>query len=79
MKKLLIVLLVIPGGLLCLGMLGLSFFILAFFPPLVTWVAVGIMVLLGAWFLFGRRDSSNILAGSESSLMGRQKSKEGLL
>lgn len=78
MKRWLIFLLVIPAGLLIAGMLGLSFLVLSFFPPLVTWVAVGMMVVVGLWFLVGRRAASGAV-GSEVALMGRQKSTEGML
>lgn len=47
--------------------------------PLLATVAVVSFSLLVLWFLFGRRRASSILAGSETSLMGRQSSKEGLL
>lgn len=79
MKRWLVFLLMIPAALLIAGMLGLSFFILHFFPPFVTWVAVCMMVVVGAWLLFSRRGASSIIAGSEASMIGRQSSKDGLL
>lgn len=79
MKRWLVFLLVIPAGLLILALLSFSFLVLSFFPPLVTWVAVAMMAVVGAWLFFSRRGSSSLVAGSETSLMGRQSSKEGLL
>lgn len=69
-------LLVIPGLVLCLILAGIFFFALAFLPPWVSTVALVTLTLFGLW-LFMRKKSSGPL--TESSLMGRQSSKDGLL
>lgn len=76
---LLYVLLVPPALVLSLASLALVGLLLSQLPPVVSWVA-GVMVVLGvAWLIVRRRGSSSFVAGSESSLMGRQSSKDGLL
>lgn len=79
MKRWLVFLLAVPAALFILAMLGISFFILSLFPPFVTWTAVCLMVVVGVWLLVGRRRSSSLVVGSETALMGRQSSKDGLL
>lgn len=68
-----------PALVLCLVSLGIAGVVLSSVPPLVSWVAAGILAVVVGWFIFGRHQSSTKIAGSESSLMGRQSSKEGLL
>lgn len=50
---------------------------LALLPPFVTAVALGVLALVVLWFIFHRRAVAGV--ASEASLMGRQKSVEGLL
>jgi hypothetical protein len=79
MKRLLIALLILPAAALSLGLVLVGVFVLQFFPPVVSWAAAGMLLVMLAWFFFGRRGASIKIAGSETSLMGRQSSKEGLL
>ena len=67
-----------PALLLALASVAVLLFVLSLFPPLVSWVAVLLAAAGLAWFFLVRRRGS-VLPGSESSLMGRQSSKEGLL
>jgi len=67
-----------PALLLCGVSLTLFLLVVQFIPAHVTWVAVGLGVVIVLWFFLVRR-RGDVLAGSESSLMGRQSSKEGLL
>lgn len=60
-------------SLLSLALLGL---ILSFLPPLVSWVAVALLVLVVVWFFFGRQKSAG--AFSESTF-ATKATKEGLL
>lgn len=70
-------LLLVPAGLLLVLFAGWFVLALAFFPPLVSVVALVIWGLVGVW-LFVRRRRPGV-AGSEVSLMGRSRSAEGLL
>lgn len=67
-----------PAVLLCLLSLGLAGFLLAHAPAIVVWVAFALLAVGILWFFLVRRRGS-VLTGSESSLLGRQSSKEGLL
>lgn len=78
MKRWLIFLLAVPAVLFIVGLLAFSFFVLSFFPAYVTWTAVALMSVVGVWLFFGRRGQVAGI-GSETSLMGRQTMKEGLL
>jgi hypothetical protein len=66
-----------PALLLLLLCLGVTALVLALAPPAVSGVAVGLLVVCGAWFFLARRRGSSTL--TEGSLMGSQSSKEGLL
>jgi uncharacterized membrane protein YesL len=67
-----------PALVLCLASLTLVGFLLSKAPALVVVVAFALLGVAVLWFFLVRRRGS-VLTGSESSLMGRQTSKEGLL
>lgn len=67
-----------PALLLCLFSLSLAGWLLSKAPALVLWVSLVVAAVGAAWFFLVRRRGS-VLTGSETSLMGRQTSKEGLL
>lgn len=72
--------LVIPLGLLALALLGVMVaLVLLVSPPHVSAAALVILALVGVWFVLRRRGSSTLIAGSETSLIGRQSSTDGLL
>lgn len=79
MRKLLAVVLVLAAVVLCLPLLGLFLVALFVLPPMVTAVTLTLFGLVGLWVFFSRRGSGSAVTGSESALMGRQTSKEGLL
>lgn len=78
MKKLLLWLLLLPALLACALSLTVVAFVFAFLPPVVGWVAVLVAAVVVLWFFLVRR-RGGLVPGSESSLMGRQSSVEGLL
>lgn len=78
-RGLLYVLLVPPALLLCLVSFGVLWSLLSLFPPVVSVVAGILLAVAIAWWIVGRRQSSTLVVGSETSLMGRQSSKDGLL
>jgi membrane protein implicated in regulation of membrane protease activity len=79
MKKVFVILALFVPALLGLGvMLGLIVLVLQSAPPFVSTVALVVFALVVCWFLFVRRRGNNTVV-SESSLLGRQSSKEGLL
>jgi hypothetical protein len=71
-------LLLVPGLLLLLLLLGFAVLVLSMVPPVVGWVSAGVVVIVAVWLFLGRKKSPAAL-GSETSLLGRQSSKEGLL
>jgi membrane protein implicated in regulation of membrane protease activity len=77
-RRLWLVLLVPPAVIACLLSLSILGLILAFLPPVVSWVAFAVLVVALVWFFLVRRRGS-VVPGSEFSLLGRQSSKEGLL
>lgn len=74
----LLLLILLPVSLVFLVLL-VSFIVLvmAFAPPEVTAVGIGIFVVLAVWFVLRVRRGDVVL--SEAALRGRQSSKEGLL
>lgn len=77
MKRFLLLVLLLPAALLGLLLCGaVMVFTLSVAPPLVSAVALVILGLLALWFFARRRGSGPV---SESSLIGYQSSKEGLL
>lgn len=64
--------------LLCLVSLAVLVLLVQFIPPSVTAAAVACLTLAVLWFFLVRRRGATV-TGSETSLMGRQSSKEGLL
>ena len=69
-------LLVIPGLLITLVLGVVFFFALALFPPVVSTVALSIMAVFGIWLFMRKRSKGPV---SETSLLGRQSTKDGLL
>lgn len=78
MKRGLFFLLLLPGLLLAGIFLAVFFTVLAFLPPVITAVAFAVLAIVGLWLVLGRRGATTV-PGTESSLLGRQKSSEGLL
>jgi len=70
-------LLLLPAALLLALSLGLTFLVLSFTPPLVAAAAWGVVLVLAVWLVLVRRGGA--VQSSESGLMGRQSSKDGLL
>lgn len=71
--------LLLPPALLAfLFSLSLAGWLLSKAPALVVWVALSVALVAAAWFVLVRRRGT-VLTGSETSLMGRQSSTEGLL
>lgn len=52
--------------------------VVQFIPAPVVWASLAICTVVVLWFFLVRR-RGNVLTGSESSLAGRQSSREGLL
>jgi len=71
--------LLLPPALLLCGV-SLTVFVLfcQFIPAEVGWAVAGIGTVVVLWFFIVRR-RGDAVTGSESSLLGRQSSKEGLL
>jgi uncharacterized membrane protein YesL len=69
-------LLLLPAFLLLLVSLAVSGLVLMFAPPVVSWVAGGLLAVVLVWFFFAR--SRGTSGASEYSFL-RQSSKEGLL
>lgn len=67
-----------PALLLCLFSITVFVVLCQFIPPAGGWAIAGIVTVVVLWFVFVRR-RGEVLAGSESSLLGRQSSKDGLL
>lgn len=71
--------LLLPIAIVAILILGtISLVVLAFMPPVVSIMAGIVLVIVALWFIFARRAGGR-LPVSEGSLMGRQKSVEGLL
>lgn len=79
MKKLSLLswLLLLPAFLLLLVSLAVCGLILSIAPPVVSGMAVAVLAVAAVWFFLVRRRGAG--AATESGLMGRQASKEGLL
>lgn len=70
--------LLLPPALLVFGLsLWLLGAVLSTASPLVAVVGVFVVVVIAAWVVFARGRAK--LSGSESAMMGRQTSKDGLL
>jgi len=67
-----------PALLLFVLSFSVAVFLLSLAPAVVSWAAAGVLAVVAAWFVLVRRRGV-ALTGSESSLLGRQISKEGLL
>lgn len=77
MRRVWSLLLLVPAGLVLVLLVGWFVLALAFFPPLVSGVALAMFAVVLAWVIVRRRRS--VAPGSEVSLMGRSRSTEGLL
>lgn len=58
-------------------LLGVALLVLSLMPPLVSWVSVAVMAVVAVWAVLRRRTGA--VSGSETALMGTQRSKDGLL
>lgn len=77
MRRFYSLLLLVPAGLVLVLLVGWFALALAFFPPVVSGVALGMFAVVLLWVIVRRRHSA--APGSEVSLMGRSRSTEGLL
>lgn len=66
----------VPALVLIAGLMAVFFIVLSLLPPVVSWVSLAVFLVVVAWAVFARGRSGPV---SETSLLGRQKTKEGLL
>lgn len=66
-----------PAIVAVLFLAGIFVFTLSLLPPIVTSVSLVVFGMVALWFVLRRR--AGAVTASEASLMGRQKSVEGLL